>query len=280
MATATEHTRPAVSDEQRLAVGVPADRMPATAGRANVRRAAGIVFGLATQLVFLVTVWELFWFLKGDATDAPRGSLWIDAALCLQFAIPHSLLLHPAGRRRLSRWIPSTFYGLFFCCATCSGLWLTFCGWQSSDIVVWQASGGLRIVIQSLFIASWIGLLYSLALNGLGYQTGWTPWWYWLMRQAPPRRGFTERGAYRYLRHPIYLSFLGLLWFTPTVTLDRVVLIGVWSVYIYVGSILKDWRLTYYLGDSYREYAARVAGYPLVKRGPLAKWPARNLGVN
>ena len=58
---------------------------------------------------------------------------------------------------------------------------------------------------------------------------------------------------------------------------DRLLLAAVWTAYIFVGSYLKDQRLTYYLGDTYREYASRVAGYPgIFFFGPLAKWPRVN----
>ena len=36
------------------------------------RRMAGAAFGLGTQLLFLVTVWYLFWFLYGDGRTARR----------------------------------------------------------------------------------------------------------------------------------------------------------------------------------------------------------------
>ena len=72
----------------------------------------------------------------------------------------------------------------------------------------------------------------------------------------PPARPFVPQGVYRLLRHPVYLSFLGLVWFVPVVTLDRAVLIGVWTVSICVGSVLKDRRLLFYLGDEYRRYQA------------------------
>ena len=81
------------------------------------------------------------------------------------------------------------------------------------------------------------------------------------------------RGAYLWLRHPVYLSFLGLIWFTPTMTADHAVLTGIWTTYIFVGSCLKDRRLLFYLGDSYRNYQAAVAGYPGMPLGPLARRP-------
>ena len=75
------------------------------------------------------------------------------------------------------------------------------------------------------------------------------------------------------MRHPVYLSFLGLVWLTPTVTLDRAILIAVWTAYIFVGSYLKDRRLQYFLGSRYREYQARVPGFPGMPVGPLARIP-------
>jgi len=58
----------------------------------------------------------------------------------------------------------------------------------------------------------------------------------WL-RGREARRDWPEpRGVYRVLRHPIYLSFLGLVWLTPAMTPDRALLTAVWTVYIFVGS--------------------------------------------
>ncbi len=89
-----------------------------------------------------------------------------------------------------------------------------------------------------------------------------------------PRRDFEVRSLYRWLRHPIYFSFLGLIWFNPRFTLDRVVVLGVWTVYIFVGSWLKDRRLVRFIGDPYRSCMREVPGYPLMPTGPLARVPA------
>ena len=124
-----------------------------------------------------------------------------------------------------------------------------------------------------MFILCWPTLIYSLSLTGLGYQTGLTPWWSWVKGRKPPRRAFEPRSLYRLLRHPVYLSFLGLVWITPVMTLDRAILTAIWTGYIFLGSYWKDRRLLYYIGPPYRQYLARVRGYPFMLAGPLSRVP-------
>ncbi|RLS33422.1 MAG: hypothetical protein DWH79_06875 [Planctomycetota bacterium] len=244
-----------------------------------MQRAVGIITGVATHALFASTVWHLFWFLKGlPPRTAPwsgvsvAGALWIDAALATLFAVPHSVFLLPAVRRRIiAAGLPSPFYGCFFAVVSCLTLLVAILAWQPVGSVAWRWPAPLDTVIAWAFVASWVALFSSLSLTGLGWQTGWTPWWHWFRGLPQPRREFVERGAYRFLRHPVYLSFLGLVWFVPVVTLDRAVLIVVWSAYIYVGSVLKDRRLAYFLGDRYRAYQSRVPGYPGMPSGPLAR---------
>jgi len=237
-----------------------------------------IVFGLSTQVLFAVTVWQLYYFLEGLS---PRDSafaravadwhwLWLDALLALQFGVLHSLLLLPTVRNRLERFVPNPQYGCFFCLISCFSLQLTMAGWQSVG-GLWELVGITRLLTRAAFVLSWPALLYSLYLTGLGYQTGWTPWWAWVRGRKPLRRQFVTHGAYRLMRHPIYLSFLGLVWLTPVMTLDRAVLGVIWTGYILIGSCLKDRRLLYFLGDAYRDYQARVPGYPFLWFGPLGK---------
>jgi hypothetical protein len=54
-------------------------------------------------------------------------------------------------------------------------------------------------------------------------------------------------------------------------TIDRAVLTGVWTVYVFVGSYLKDRRMVHYLGTPYLEYQSQVPGYPLMLAGPLGR---------
>lgn len=232
-------------------------------------RGLGLAAGLGTQLLFLVTVWYLFWFLQASPPANREGSLLWNGILSLQFAVVHSWLLFPSTKRWLTQYLATEFYGSLFCAATCLGLILIFVGWQPSPTIIWECRGYGATAITVAFYGSWIMLLYSLSLTGLGYQTGLTPWLYWLRGAPQPRRTFTPRGAYRFLRHPVYLCFLGLIWFTPRMTLDHALLTAIWTAYIFVGSYLKDERLAFYYGEAYRKYQSQVAGYPWIGVGPL-----------
>lgn len=238
---------------------------------ARMRRAVGIAAGTGTHLLFAFTVWRLFWFLKSRSGQLYENWMLMDAALALQFAIPHSVLLLPSTRRKINLVIGRAFYGLLFCVATCFSLLLLFAFWRTSATPIWSLSSFASLIVNAAFIGAWLALLYSINLTGLGYQTGLTPWLHWLRGQPQPRRGFTPRGAYLWIRHPVYLSFLGLIWFQPAMSLDRLLLAAIWSGYIAAGSYLKDERLAFYVGESYREYQTRVTGFPLMFFGPLAK---------
>jgi protein-S-isoprenylcysteine O-methyltransferase Ste14 len=233
---------------------------------------AGVLFGVGAQVLFAITVWQIFWFLRAGAPHHPGPFVVADLLLCLQFAVVHSLLLLPRTRSAITQIIPSQLYGCFFTVVTCLGLLAIVNSWRGSSTVVWQAEGVAATAIRAGFYASWLGLIYSLALGGFGYHTGWTPFTYWLRNQTLPRREFTPRGIYHWLRHPVYLTTGALFWFTPRMTLDHAILTSTLTTYIFIGSYLKDRRLEFYLGDTYREYATRIPGYPFLFFGPLGSW--------
>ena len=234
----------------------------------------GLLFGAATQVLFLWTVVGLFRFLRFGAVNNADVGLWRDVALATLFAVPHSILLAPACQRCLRAYMPAAWRGCLHCMVTCLCLLSLFQFWSPSPLTIWRVVGWLEALVLIGFYGSWLALFYSLYMTGLGYQTGLTPWWYWLSGRTPPKRKFVTSGVYGWMRHPVYLSFLGLIWFTPHMTVDHLVLTVVWTAYIFIGSVLKDLRLKKYIGEPYIAYARRVPGYPFLGEGILGKWAA------
>jgi protein-S-isoprenylcysteine O-methyltransferase Ste14 len=79
---------------------------------------------------------------------------------------------------------------------------------------------------------------------------------------------------YRWVRHPLYFWGLVFIWLMPQMTVNRLALFAVFSVYLYVGTFFEERRLVEEFGDDYREYQRRVprlipAPWALRWRGPM-----------
>ncbi len=260
-----------IAAESLIAKASDPKNIPCGRRSTRVGRIVGIAFGVGTQIFFLWTAYQLFFFLRGPLHSERAFTPVLDVLMAACFAWPHSLLLVPQVQRWIKRYIEPAMMGCVHCVATCISLWILFNTWTSSNVMLWDLHGSAETLMWWLFYGSWAALLYSLWLSGMGYQTGLQPWIYWLLKKPAPRREFHQRGAYRIMRHPVYLSFLGLIWFTPHMSLDHVILTAVWTVYIYIGSYLKDKRLLFYIGQPYKEYAQRVPGFPIIGFGPLGR---------
>ncbi|MDD3042545.1 MAG: isoprenylcysteine carboxylmethyltransferase family protein [Methanosarcinaceae archaeon] len=66
------------------------------------------------------------------------------------------------------------------------------------------------------------------------------------------------RGIYRWVRDPFLLSGLIIIWLTPFMTVNLLVIYILTTIYLYLGSLHWEKRLTSQFGDEYREYRKRV----------------------
>lgn len=69
---------------------------------------------------------------------------------------------------------------------------------------------------------------------------------------------FTVRGPYRWVRHPLYLFSLIIIWSCPIFTTDRLLHNGLWTIWIVIGATLEERDLVGCFGDAYRTYQKKV----------------------
>jgi len=74
----------------------------------------------------------------------------------------------------------------------------------------------------------------------------------------PPPLPFTVNGPYRWVRHPLYFFCLIMIWFCPNLTLDRLLYNVLFTIWIYIGSLLEERDLVSLFGTEYREYQDKV----------------------
>jgi len=64
------------------------------------------------------------------------------------------------------------------------------------------------------------------------------------------------RGLYRWVRHPLYSAGLLLIWLTPVMSINSLIVIISASIYIIVGALFEERKLEREFGVAYMEYKA------------------------
>lgn len=66
-------------------------------------------------------------------------------------------------------------------------------------------------------------------------------------------------GFYRWVRHPLYSFGLVIIWFTPLMTANLLVVMAALSIYLIIGAGFEEKKLLRQFGAEYEAYRARTA---------------------
>jgi protein-S-isoprenylcysteine O-methyltransferase Ste14 len=193
-----------------------------------------------------------------DGPGATRPAVIIDLLLLTLFAAQHSVMARPWFKRRWTRIVPVPAERASFVLATNLVLALLFWRWRAVDGTVWHLRGPLAIALWAGYAAGWalaVGSTFAISHSDLfGLRQAWLR-----VRRAryrPPP--FTERGPYRFVRHPLMTGFLLVFWSTPTMTAGHVLFAAAATGYIFFGIACEERDLIGSLGASYTSYRGRV----------------------
>jgi protein-S-isoprenylcysteine O-methyltransferase Ste14 len=181
-----------------------------------------------------------------------------DTFLCLVFFAQHSIMARKSFNHRLGHFLPRQYRGPIYAIASGIGVLTLVLLWQASPTPIISLQGVLRFSIRVLFFLV-IGLvLWALSA---GFLT--------LYRLQPIMDDLKDakhnpaplitRGPYRLVRHPLYLSGILLLWLYPDLTLDRLLMNLLFTVWIIAGTLLEERRLLAKFGDVYGSYQRKVS---------------------
>ena len=94
----------------------------------------------------------------------------------------------------------------------------------------------------------------------------------WVEGESGRPATLVTTGLYRYVRHPLYTAGTAFLWLTPIMTTTLLALYAAFTAYLYLGSLLEEWRLRAEFGQAYADYQRRVPRMiPRLRRGAAAK---------
>ena len=219
-----------------------------------IMMALSVVFGGGSVLLLaLMGSFQLVHFGFSD----PVVLLW-DAILSMAFFLQHSGMVRKAFRARMAVLIPPRYQGAIYSIASGVVLVLVVALWQRSEIRL------LRLEGLPLWIARGCSLLailiFAWSIHALGSfdAFGLRPIKAHIRDQSDQPFLFVVRGPYRWVRHPLYLCVLVLIWASPELTADRLLFNVLWTAWIVVGTILEETDLQADFGDVYRDYQRKV----------------------
>lgn len=186
------------------------------------------------------------------------GKLAIDTFLALLFPLQHSVMLRKGFRDRLVRFVRAEYHGIFFTIVSGGVLVLILVFWQKSAYTVLSLGGIFRLLPQAAYFLSIAGLSWG-AMSIVPFDPfGFYSIIHDLRGTTPHPEQLAIRGPYRYVRHPLYLFSIVMIWSCPDITADRLVFNMLWTVWVIIGARLEERDLVATFGDAYRDYQRRV----------------------
>jgi methanethiol S-methyltransferase len=175
-----------------------------------------------------------------SAPVAPQGqSLLIDLALLALFALPHSALARPHCKHWLARHIsPAAVQSTYVLLASAT-LALLMWQWAPLGGVLWHVTAKwATMTLTGLYFASWGLLLYAACLVGqcFALRSSLRA----LQGRPPPDPPLRTPALHRLVRHPVCLGWLGIFWFTPSMSITHLAFAMTASLYILIGLKLKE----------------------------------------
>jgi protein-S-isoprenylcysteine O-methyltransferase Ste14 len=193
----------------------------------------------------------------GIARSEPARLAW-DALLCLVFFLQHSGMIRRGTKDRITRRIPATYYPALYSIASGVALVALVVLWQPTDRFLFRLGGAARWVSICVVLVALVGFAWGARslrwfdpFGRLALQAS-------LRGVAPPPLTFVAQGAYRFVRHPLYLFLLLLIWSTPRFSTDQLLFNVLWTLWIVVGTKLEERDLVADFGETYRRYRLSV----------------------
>ncbi len=228
------------------------------------------ILGGMSLLVFLIFLFVGSLNLVNMHFDE-SGVVWFDAGLSLLFFIQHSGMIRKPFHRWLASFLREEYAGAVYTIASGGVLLLVVVLWQTSTQTIITLSGFFRWLLRAVFFFSLMGFYWGIKALGSFDPFGLEPIINRLRGRNAAPMPFTVAGPYRWVRHPLYLFTILMIWSCPDLTRDRLLFNLLWTVWIVIGSYLEELDLIVQFGDAYRGYQKRV---PMLV--PLVKWPKRD----
>ncbi len=185
-------------------------------------------------------------------------ALLFDLSLCLVFFVQHSGMAQKVYQRWPARSSPEQYSGPVYAVASGVVILILVVFWQESVYTLFEAKGLVRWFFRAAFVMAIAGVAWTIWSLGLLVNFHLSSTVAELRKKEPRATTLVTHGPYRWIRHPLYLSALLMIWSYPDLTLDRLLLNLTFTAWVITGSLIEERYLVTRFGEEYRDYQKRV----------------------
>jgi len=250
-------------------------------------RSLAFAYGLVSYLLFFGCFVYSIGFIgdlvvpKTIDTNAVGGTaamaaVTVNLLLLSLFALQHSGMARPAFKRWWARFVPEPIERSTYVLLSTAVLAFVYWQWRPIAGVVWEVDSGLaQTAILALYLGGWGLVFYSTILISHFDLFGLRQVTLYAQGRRYEPLPFETPSLYRFIRHPLYVGWMTVLWAAPTMTLGHLLFAGVCTAYILVAVQLEENDLVDHFGERYVRYRdevpmfvpapGRTAGQPPVR---------------
>lgn len=185
-------------------------------------------------------------------------ALWLDTFLCLAFFIQHSVMAQKPFRQWLARTLPAKYYGAWYAIASGVVALALVVFWQESAYTLVAPQDLVRWLFRVVFVLAIAGVAWTMWALGIFVNFRLQPMVDDLRGREPHPTPLVLHGPYRWVRHPLYMSSLLMIWSYSDLTLDRLLFNLLFTAWVIVATLLEERNLVAAFGEAYRSYQREV----------------------
>ena len=174
----------------------------------------------------------------------------MDAALVTLFALHHSVFARETVKTAMTRVVPPALVRSVYVWIASALLILVCRAWRPVGGEIYAASGAIAIALTAIQLSGlWltargVARIDPLELAGI--------------RTSRHSGGLQITGPYHWVRHPLYLGWLLMVFGAPRMTGDRLAFAALTTGYLMIAIPFEERSLRRSFGEDYRRYAEAV----------------------
>jgi methanethiol S-methyltransferase len=128
------------------------------------------------------------------------------------------------------------------------------------DVRLYQAVAPLNLILLGIQLIGFVGVTIALLQTGIASFSGLRQFLTLFSGHDPAveRAHLQTGGLYQWMRHPLYVFSLLVIWSVPLMTLNILIFNIAATLYFVLGSMVEEQRLERLFGEEYRQYKEQV----------------------